>query len=41
MNERMRERLEVFTDADRRGRLTDDELKTCPTIEEILEARAV
>lgn len=33
----MRERIELFADADRRGRLTAEELKYAPTVEAILE----
>lgn len=33
----MRERIELFADADRRSRLTAEELKYAPTIEAILE----
>lgn len=33
----MRERVELFADADRRGRLTAEELKYAPTVEAILD----
>lgn len=33
----MRERIELFVDADRRGKLTAEELKYAPTVEAILE----
>lgn len=36
--ERAEELIEVFTNAGKRLRLTEEELKKCPTIEEVLEA---
>lgn len=35
--ERMEELIFVFSDADRRGRMTEKELEQCPTIGEILD----
>ena len=36
--ERMAERIYAFADADKRARMTPEELSSCPTIEEIFEA---
>lgn len=36
--ERMQERISVFADADKRVKLTQEELKTCPTLQEVLDA---
>ncbi len=37
--ERMQERIELYCDADRRGRIdTEEAEKYCPTIEEALDA---
>ena len=39
--ERMMEKIEMYCDADRRGRIDpDDAEKYCPTIEEALDAMA-
>ena len=39
--ERMMEQIEMYCDADRRGRIDpDDAEKYCPTIEEALDAMA-
>lgn len=38
--ERMLELVDVFTDADRRGWLTEAEMLACPTIGEVLDAWA-
>lgn len=38
--ERMMELVDVFEDADRRGRLSEEELAACPTIGEVLDAWA-
>lgn len=36
--ERMKELIEVFSDASRRLNLTDEQLKAAPTVEEAMEA---
>ena len=36
--ERMEELVEVFSDSSRRMELTDEQLKTAPTVEEAIEA---
>ena len=38
--ERIEELIELFCDADRRGKLTKEEEKHCPTIAEIIEVWA-
>ena len=38
--ERMEERIYVFADADKRAMMTAEELASCPTLEEIIEAMA-
>lgn len=38
--ERMMELVDVFADADRRGRLSEAEWAACPTVGELLDAWA-
>lgn len=35
--ERLKEKIEIFCDADRRNRLTEEEMEYCPTVAEVMK----